>query len=565
MVRTVTVWVGLALGGCVGVDSHGIAEPPPALSPEASAARVSLALRGVRPTPEDHERVDGSRATLRSLAHEWAESDEFLATMRDLHAQDWWLRVEEFGSPPAIGQVAWSNQEDLRHSQAEEAAQLVAEVIASGRPYTEIVTADYTMANAVLADAYGLDFDPSGPEWQRSSYLDGRPAAGVLSTNGLWLRHFAGEANANRSRAAFVEWGLLCLDSADRLVSGDFPDPTDDEAVADAVNHEAACVSCHQSLDPIASHFFGFRRHIFPFNIRDAFEEGCEDDAALDCYPLTMYEPWEVGAWEERGLRPPSYFGLESGHLASLGQHIAEDPRFVDCTLERFWRYLAQSPIEEVSDQERLFWREEFIASGMDARELAVSMVTSDRFLSPPEGGGVRTQALRPEQLARVLEDVAGFEWRIDMSFEGCEGFSSGCLGQMPRLLGNDRGFRMLGGGVDGWRVLSPTHDWTPSKTLVHTLAAEAAADHVVTQDFAVPAGERRLLGGIEAEAQDGPAVRAQIDQIYKRVLGVDLEEEALGELEDIWHGAVARDGDPAHGWRVVISAILQDPLFGVY
>ena len=140
---------------------------------------------------------------LRTLASEWAYSEGFLDTMRDLHAQDWWLRVEEFGSPPAIGQVAWSNQEDLRSSQAEEAGQLVAEVIASGSPYTEIVTADFTRTNAVLADAYGLEFDPSGPEWQRSSYLDGRPAAGILSTNGLWLRHFAGEANA-RVRLAVV-------------------------------------------------------------------------------------------------------------------------------------------------------------------------------------------------------------------------------------------------------------------------------------------------------------------------------------------------------------------------
>lgn len=565
MVRTVTVWVGVVLGGCGGAGAPEPVAPSEALSPEASAARVSLALRGVRPAPEERARVDGSRAMLRTLASEWAYSEGFLDTMRDLHAQDWWLRVEEFGSPPAIGQVAWSNQEDLRSSQAEEAGQLVAEVIASGSPYTEIVTADFTMTNAVLADAYGLAFDPSGPEWQRSSYLDGRPAAGVLSTNGLWLRHFAGEANANRSRAAFIEWGLLCLDDADRAVSGDFPDPTDDQAVADAVNYEPACVSCHQSLDPIAAHFFGFRRHIFPFNIRDAFEEGCEGEAALDCYPLTMYEPWEVEGWEERGLRPPSYFGLASGHLGALGQHIAEDPRFADCTVERFWRYLAQSPIEQVPDEERLAWREDFMASGYDARELAVSMVMSDRFLSPPGEGGVPTQALRPEQLARVLEDVAGFDWHIDMSFQGCEGAESGCLGQVPRLLGNDRGFRMLGGGGDGWRVLRPTHDWTASKTLVHALAAEAAADHVVTHDFALPAAERRLLRAIEAEEQDGAAVRDQIDQIYVRVLGFDLEEEALDDLESLWHSAVARQADPTHGWRVVIAAILQDPLLGVY
>ena len=564
MHRALAGLMTVSLAACAGPAVQDSTDVNRSLSASSSASRVSLALRGVRPSLEERTRVDGTEEGLERLAREWVESEGFLATMRDLHAQDWWLRVEEFGSPPAIGTMAWTSQEALRSAQAEEVTELVAEVIGSGQPYWEIVTADYTMANEVLAGAYGLAFDEGGTAWQRTHYEDGRPAAGVLSTNSLWLRHFAGEANANRSRAAFVEWGLLCLDPADRVVTGDFPDPTDDEAVADAVNHEPACASCHQSLDPIAAHFFGFRRHIFPFNIRDAFDLGCEDESDLDCYPLTMYEPWRVDEWESRGLRPPSYFGLESDHLGSLGHHIAADPRFIDCTVERFWRYLAQSDVDQVPEEERRQWTDAFIASEYDARELAWSMVTSERFLSPPGEGGVPTQTLRPEQLARVLEEVAGFEWQIDMSYPKCENHPNGCLGELPRLLGNDRGFRMLAGGVDGWRVLSPTHSWTGSKALVHALAGEAAADHVVASDFLVSTEHRRLLADVELDDQDPAVIRAQIESIYDRILGLRLSQEDLDGLVDLW-SATTSGGDTAHGWRVVIAAILQDPLMGVY
>ena len=43
-------------------------------------------------------------------------------------------------------------------------------------------------------------------------YQDGRPAAGVLATNGLWWRYRSTASNANRKRANQASRILLCQD-----------------------------------------------------------------------------------------------------------------------------------------------------------------------------------------------------------------------------------------------------------------------------------------------------------------------------------------------------------------
>ena len=50
-------------------------------------------------------------------------------------------------------------------------------------------------------------------------YTDGRPAAGVLATNGLWWRYTTTDSNMNRTRAAAISRLLLCEDFMARPVS----------------------------------------------------------------------------------------------------------------------------------------------------------------------------------------------------------------------------------------------------------------------------------------------------------------------------------------------------------
>ncbi|MCA9620895.1 MAG: DUF1588 domain-containing protein, partial [Myxococcales bacterium] len=93
----------------------------------------------------------------------------------------------------------------------------------------------------------------------RAHYVDGRPAAGVLATNAFFWRHRSTLENANRGRANAISRAFLCEDYLERPI--DFPsdiDLSDADAIENAIDHNAACQACHATLDPLASHLWGF-------------------------------------------------------------------------------------------------------------------------------------------------------------------------------------------------------------------------------------------------------------------------------------------------------------------
>ena len=166
--------------------------------------------------------------------------------------------------------------------------ELIAHVAENDRPYTEILTADYIMANPYAARAYGDDrtrfddpedfneFRPSrilryyrkgddGFVQEYDPVIDARrvtdpgalhtdyPHAGILNTTVFLGRYPTTATNRNRARSRWTWYHFLGLDvekSASRT--------TDPEALADTNNptmHNPACTVCHRVLDPIAGLF----------------------------------------------------------------------------------------------------------------------------------------------------------------------------------------------------------------------------------------------------------------------------------------------------------------------
>ena len=163
--------------------------------------------------------------------------------------------------------------------------ELIAHVVENDLPYAEVLTANYIMANATAAEAYGADTnfsDPSDPrEFAPSEIVsyyrrcDGHemvndletgtrvidpgpcptdyPHAGVLNTTAFLLRYPTTATNRNRARSRWTYYHFLGVDiekSASRT--------TDPVALADTNNptmHNAACTVCHGVLDPVAGAF----------------------------------------------------------------------------------------------------------------------------------------------------------------------------------------------------------------------------------------------------------------------------------------------------------------------
>ena len=96
---------------------------------------------------------------------------------------------------------------------------------------------------------------------------------------------------------------------------------------------------------------------------------------------------------------------------------------------------------------------------------------------------------------------------------------------------------------------------------------ANAAADHVVLQDFAAPREQRRLLREVDAETTDAASVRTQIRALYLAILGERVSDEDLDAAAGLFEQVQAAGGPEAttRAWRVLVSALLQDARFTHY
>lgn len=575
----------LVLWGC-----GGAAPPAPeveALTPLEHLSRASLAVRGIRPSLSELEAVLDEPGALEGLVEAWLQGPEFGDTIEDLHAELFLLRADTNYQLPVKGilQERGYDQADVHFSTVGAPLRFVREVVLEDRPYTEILTADYTVANEVVASIYGLPFDPRGPEWQHTEWTDGRPQSGLLSDSEVWRRHVSNAANFHRGRANFLSQAFLCEDigARDVFVAGGV-DIADALAVAEAVSTQDGCVACHNALDPLAAFFWGYKEQLQRGAVLEAYELGCEWDWSNGppprgsyriehwCYPLKFYDVSEEGMWQDWHLRAPGYFGQPASDMRDLGRLITTDARFAECTVRNFAGYLTQTERGALPGE----WVDElthgFVASGFDAKHLVRDIVLSDPFATARVSGSSGAfapglQTLRPEQLSRTLRDLTGFRWMADQDPVDCAAGTNTCWGPVDLLNTDLYGVRSMMGGIDGYTVTHPTHTPTPTQQLALSVVAQEAAGFVVASDLARPAAERRLLDRIEPGDEEEARIRIQLARLHLRVLGEHVA--AWGPQVDLtyglWAGATAARGDPAEGWRVVIAALLQDPHMVLY
>lgn len=544
------------------VADSGVAPEVPALTmmaPVKQLTRVSMALRGVRPSQADLDTFLADPGALESLAQAYVNTPEFGQTVRDMYAEA--LLVRKAGSAlPASGAFDGFTRMERERAMSEEALALIEAVVMNDMPFTEVVTADWTVldeaAAAMWAD-HTYDFEQAGE--QAVEWTDGRPSAGVLTTNSMMVRWESAGGNYNRGRANMVSREFLCESFAGRDIPIDGTvDLSDPLVVADAVQNNPACVACHQALDPIAAHFWGHRTMLSIVSVVRAEAGDCENPSD-PCYPIVMYSEGYEDYWETIGLRPPSFYGDESEDMGTLGEKIAADPRFAQCQAKRFAAFLTQREVDSIPFDEAAALQDSFQSSGFDAKALAVSIVTSPTFLARAavdvsvEEALPGVQVVRPEQLDRMVNALTGF--RFIVSAEGTD------LGDVPMLVDDIIGLRAMAGGIDGLRVTRPTHTPTPNRLMVMGLVAEEAANTVVVGDLAADPAERLLLG--DWGGGDEAAVRAVLVSLHTRILReqVAASSPEVDASYRLWEAALtASSGDEAQALTTLIAAFLQSP-----
>lgn len=567
----IRAWV-LAFGaGLVGPWVTGCGDPPPApaqpevrrLDDHDRLLRISMAIRGIRPSLADYGRLDADPAVLSTLVDEWLEDPLFGETVKDVYAEAMKIRADTEPILLSQGPLIDTASDRIFEAESESALRLIEHVVMEDRPFTEIVTADYLMANDVLGMMYGVPYDPGGAEWQQTVWGDDRPVAGILSDNGLWMRYPSNGSNFHRGRANFVAGTLLCDDFNKReiAVEGGI-DLSDEQAVANAVTSLPNCVGCHQALEPLATFFWGFKQDTLrTASFRAYFRFDCEGEAGDYCYPLAFYEPDLEDDWSQYGLQPPAYFGKPGRTFTDLGYFVADDPRFAECAARRFQGYLTQTdplsvPVDVVAPLQQTL-----VDSGFSVKAVVKAIVMSDAFRvdageGPPGSAGLQT--VRPEQYARTIADLTGFEMRAapGCGFDGC--FDDIQLGTSDRF-----GFRAMSGGIDGLEVTRPTHTPTPTKLLFMRYYSAEAAGFVVLFDGRIADAAARKLFTVPGALEGGSdqAVRDQIAALHGRVLGefVSAADPEVDATKVLYDTAIARGDSPAVAWEQVLTALFQD------
>ena len=275
-------------------------------SARSTLRRAAIIFAGRIPTDEEYASIKTGglgilRAAIRVLM-EGSEFHEFLIQagndrlLTDRHLTDYTIGNDgyfvdfdnEFYRRKELdpnGNEFWQWESKVQYGAGRAPLELIAHVIENDLPYTEVLTADYIMANRWAAEAYGADTefeDPAdshefGPSEIVSYYrrCDGHdtefttgiglrvldpgpcstdyPHAGILNTTVFLKRYPTTPTNRNRARSRWTYYHFLGLDiekSASRT--------TDPVALADTNNptmNNQACTVCHSLLDPVAGAF----------------------------------------------------------------------------------------------------------------------------------------------------------------------------------------------------------------------------------------------------------------------------------------------------------------------
>ena len=446
-------------------------------------------------------------------------------------------------------------QESIHYGFARSPLELIAHVVESELPYTEVLTADYIMANPMASEAYGaatqfddgedpLEFRPSEivsyyrdddskvDEFKPgigSRVLDpgnlwtDYPHAGILNTTVFLLRYPTTPTNRNRARSRWTYYHFLGLDiekSAART--------TDPDALADTDNptmKNPACTVCHRVMDPVAGTFQNYGEE---GQYRD--EWGGQDSLAKFYKepPDGTDTPYQPGDTWYRDMREPGFDGWiapDAGNSVQwLAGQIVADDRFAEATVKFWWPAImgveVARPPEDKNDSDFEAMLLTSNAQSAEVNRLAVAFrigiaggapynlkdLLVEIALSPwfraesiADDNPVRAAALRIVGVERLLtpEELA---WKT----QAITGY--GWKRKIDPLGFDDTSdltaegdYYLLYGGIDSDGITERAGDMTALMAAIAQSHAVEVSCPIVQREFLLwPDEKRRLFGGID-------------------------------------------------------------------
>ena len=505
--------------------------------------RLSMDLRGFRPSLEEIELVEADVAQVETLMEQFLHSDSFGAQLRSAYSNIFLTRLDYYYV--TAEDYGLTDEALFAASVGEEPLRILSHIVENDLPYTEVVRSDWTMANETLAEAWDLDYPEGATGWQQARYTDSRPSGGVLSTNSFWWRYMSNASNANRGRAAAVAKTFLCVDYLSKPIEFDRTvNLLDAAAVSNALQTNEGCVACHATLDPLASFLWGF--YYFDYDSRE---------------DISNYHPEREKLWEEYTEVSPGYFGEPGYTFEDLTRGIAGDSGFIECAVEQAFEIFMGRPGELADTTRMTAHRAAFLSEGLVMRDLYRSILSDPLYRARAADPVDSLTAPNPAQMKMISTD------QMASQLEALTGFRFAYYGY-DMMTTDTYGLRTLAGGVDGSYVTAPATNPTSTMLLVQERLAEAAASFAVSQALlGQPPTILQNIGFFETPSTDYDRFVEHIQMLHLAIFGNRIAADGP-EVEaniELWNQLLEVDGSITTAWEGLLSVLFRDPDFMVY
>ena len=472
--------------------------------------RLSIDLRGTRPTIEELDAslkagwsIEDTVANLQQDNQFGRVSAERWSEIFDTRQDETLFSADELGLDDEFG---------FAYSVGDEPLRIIEEVIRRNLPWTDVLTADWTVLNKPLFDVYPAEWvgDASGAEddWQLARYTDGRPAGGLLVSNGLWWRYDTSLNNASRKRANQLSKILLCRDYLKIPVTFDSSiDLTSEAALQDAINNHPGCVSCHATLDPLAAFLGG----VFARRKSDPLE-------------MIYYHPEREDLSSIHLGVTPSWNGQEGQNLGDLGYIFTTDPNFSYCTVKRFSESLMGF---ELGDGEFDMLLSDFKEHN-NVGKLIRDIVLLDSYKLSQREGESALKRVSSTQLESMVESITGYT----LYSEGYNLLRADSLGYSSMIQGDSISLPLI------------------------LLQQELA--HVASRYWFLESDKAPFDASTLKDLDD------KVDILHRTILGISATNQEMQDLEQYIELL-----EPLYStrevWASVSTVLMQDPRFLVY
>ena len=452
--------------------------------------------------------------------------------------------------------------EDYREAIHREPMELIKYIVREERPFTELVTADYTMVSPYSARGYGVfeeirdEFEDAANPFEyvpvRLHALKGRsrqtdqpsetgfyPHAGIMTSFQFIRRYPTTETNRNRARARVyyqLFLGIDVLELAARVsdaaaITAKFKTPT---------MEASECVVCHKTIDPVAGTFQDY------YDLPDA-----------------NYGPRKGGWFTD--MFPP---GFEGEHMPPeqkwralqwLGERTAKDPRFTTTMVEHVYYVLTGRkvllPPKALDDADYDAKLRAYQAQHKEVEAIAVQFTKANFNLKTVFKAWIASPFYRADSVAMAAADPNRRAEFGDLGLarmlapEQLERKVAAIFPQPWGKLKNQQ-FAMLYGGIDSKEVTERAADPSGAMGALQRIMANDVALNNVSLDFKAEPAQRRFFKDIELGVTPGTSPDAE-NQIRQTI--VHLHELVLGRYD-------TEDSAEVNRTYKLFTALLADP-----